>query len=143
MVPIRSLVIAVVSMTVLTLPADALAETIGAACWRQFTAGAFESDLYRLSFVVDAAQPTVASVIGEVRRDGMPDLRPVSGSAVVGIVPNSVSMFLIIAPSLPITYFVRTDFSLTDLVGTWLCQFPSGVPCSGSLSTPGKPPPPP
>jgi hypothetical protein len=80
--------------------------------------------------VLDPAQPVVASVLGDARPEGTVR-RPVSGSAVEGVAPNSVSMLLTVAlepsgPAFSTTYFVRADFSLTDLKGTMVCQLPAG-----------------
>jgi hypothetical protein len=126
MVPVRSAIGVLVAAIGLALLTDAHAETIGPVCWRPDG----ELELYRLFFVVDPAQPTVASVVGEVRPEGTVR-RPVSGSAVAGVAPNSVSMLLTVAlepagPTLSTTYFVRADFSLGDLKGTMVCQLPEG-----------------
>lgn len=78
------------------------------------------------------AKRVVASIVGEVQPTGSPS-RPVSGSAVAGSVPNSVSMLLTVGldpggPKFSTTYFVRVDFSLNDLKGKMVCQVASGAP---------------
>ena len=120
------LVVACVALIALTLPTVARADTIGPACWRPDG----NLELYRLFFVLDPAQPVVASVLGEALPEDSAS-RPVSGSAVAGAAPNSVSMLLTVAlepsgPNFSTTYFVRADFSLTDLKGKMVCQLPGG-----------------
>jgi hypothetical protein len=133
MVSVRSVVVACVALIALTLPTAAHADTIGPVCWRPDG----KLELYRLFFVLDPAQPVVASVLGEARPEGT-ERRPVSGSAVAGVAPNSVSMLLTVAlgPSgtaFSTTYFVRADFSLTDLTGTMVCQLAGGQGCQQSF----------
>lgn len=125
----RSAAVALAALIALTLPTVVLADTIGPVCWRPD--GKFE--LYRLFFVLDPTQSDVASVLGDMRPEGT-ERRPVSGSAVTGVAPNSVSMLLTVAlgPSgtaSSTTYFVRADFSRTDLTGTMVCQLAGGQGC--------------
>lgn len=126
MVSIRSVVIALATLVVLALASAAHADTIGPACWRPDG----KLELYRLFFVLDPAQPTVAIVVGDARPEGTVR-RPVSGSAIAGVAPNSVTMLLTVGlepsgPAFSTTYFVRADFGLTDLTGTMVCQLPGG-----------------
>ena len=88
----RSAAVALAALIALTLPTVVLADTSGPVCWQPD--GKFE--LYRLFFVLDPTRPEVASVLGDVRPEGT-ERRPVSGSAVAGIAPNSVSMLLTVA----------------------------------------------
>jgi hypothetical protein len=84
-------------------------------------------ETYRLYFMLDPANPVAASVVGQAVATGFAPF-PVSGGAIVSSDTQSASMVLTVGPGVTgaTAFFVRADFSLTDLTGQAVCQLANG-----------------
>jgi hypothetical protein len=120
---IRTLTAASLVLVVLGITNGACADVVGPACWKLGN-----NETYRLFFVVDAANPAVAPVAGEVLAAGFSP-RPISGSAIPSSTSGTVSMMLTIGKGFDgaTGYFVRADFSFADFNGQGVCQIPGGA----------------
>jgi hypothetical protein len=120
---IRTLTAAALVLVALGIADAARADVVGPACWKLGN-----KETYRLFFVVDSANPAVASVAGEMLAAGFGP-RPISGSAIPSPNSGTVSMILTIGKGFEgaTGYFVRADFSFGDLAGQAVCQVASGA----------------
>jgi hypothetical protein len=142
MVSVRSVVVALVALVVLALPAAALADTIGPACWNFFVnSGAAPAipPRFSLLFHTDPSSPTTATVVGVTRFPGSPAFDPpVSGAALLygDLATGVVSMGLTVAPSPGQSpQFINVQFPLSTLNGVGYCVGGYGACSDGRTLT--------
>jgi hypothetical protein len=122
---VGTLVPALVAFATLALPVVAPTDVIGPACWMTTAL----NDVYRLSFFVDPADKTVATVAGRTGKV-LGTSVPVSGAAFLRPANDAggdvVELLLTVAQSFTAdkrsTLFLHVNFRFATLVGEGACQ---------------------